>query len=197
MGKKITVGYRRRRLLRVSLLKVLTLQLAAFALAGGALYVIAELDLVKDFYSAHRSLESMRKLILPGLLLSSGLGFLLVSIFTWLGFRSYTRKLVGPIQRVEEMLQRLSRGDLTYTPAVVPDRQRWSLDDSADEMLEAYRKRLTEVQRLSKEVHNKILSLRYKTTGGEPLTLTELRGVTAILDTLCKQLNTSIKWFET
>ena len=184
-------------ILRRSLLKVLGLQTLALLAAGGALYNIVSLDFVKEFYSAHRSLESLQNLLLPALLISGGAALLLVALVTWLGFRSYSMKLIGPIQRVEEMLQRLSGGDLSYDPGAVPASERWSLDDSADEMLTAYRDRLMEAQRLSRDVHNAVLSLRYKATAGDTLTLQELREMSGILDVLCKQLTASIKWFET
>lgn len=195
--KKIKVGFRRRMILRRSLLKVLGLQTLALLAAGGALYNIVSLDFVKEFYSAHRSLESFQNLLLPALLISGGAALLLVALVTWLGFRSYSMKLIGPIQRVEKMLQRLSGGDLSYDPGAVPASERWSLDDSADEMLTAYRDRLMEAQRLSRDVHNAVLSLRYKATAGDTLTLQELREMSGTLDVLCKQLTASIKWFET
>jgi methyl-accepting chemotaxis protein len=193
---KIKVGFRRRMILRRSLLKVLGLQTLALLAAGGALYNIVSLDFVKEFYSAHRSLGSLQNLLLPALLISGGAAFLLMALVTWLGFRSYSRKLIGPIQRVEKMLQRLAGGDLSYDPTAVPASERWSLDDSADEMLTAYRDRLAEAQRLSRDVHNAVLSLRYKATAGDTLTLQELREMSVTLDVLCKQLTASIKWFE-
>ena len=95
------------------------------------------------------------------------------------------------------LLQRLSRGDLTYAAGVVPQRERSTLDDSADALLASFRDKIVEMQRLSKEVHNAVLALRYKATGSEQLTLKDLREVTGSIDLLCKKLSASIKWFET
>ena len=194
---RVESRYRGRRLMYRSLLAVLVLQLIAFALAGGVLYLVADLDLLREFYSAHRSLESLQQLIIPAILISAGVGFILTAFFTWLGFRAYGRRLIGPIRRADEMLQRLSVGDLAFTPAVVPPRERWSFDDSAETMLDAYRERMKELQRITKDVHNAVLALRYKATGSDALTLQELREATSALDLQCKKLTASIKWFET
>ena len=99
-------------------------------------------------------------------------------------------------ERADEMLRRLSRGDLSYVPAVLPDRERWALDDSAETMLAAFRERTNEVKQVTKELHHSVLSLRYKATGSDPLTLNELRDVTGTLDSLSKKLVNAVKWFE-
>ena len=197
MGEKVKSGSRvRRRLLRVMFV-VLGLQLVAFAAAGAALFTIIDLDLAKDFYSAHRSIKTARELLLPATLVSGGTGFVIAALATWLGFRAAAQRLTAPIRRADTLLQRLSRGDLTFSAGVVPQRERSTLDDSADVLLASFRDKILEMQGLSKEVHNPVLSLRYKATGAEQLTLKELREVTGSIDLLCKKLSTSVKWFET
>jgi methyl-accepting chemotaxis protein len=176
---------------------VFGLQLIAFAAAGVALFTIIDLDLAKDFYSAHRSIKTARDILLPATLVSGGAGFVIVALATWMGFRIAARRLTAPIQRADTLLQRLSKGDLTYSAGVVPQRERSTLDDSADALFASFRDKIVEMQRLSKDVHNTVLSLRYKATGSEQLTLKELREVTGSIDLLCKKLSTSIKWFET
>jgi len=176
---------------------VFGMELIAFAAAGTALFTIIDLDLAKDFYSAHRSIKTARDLLLPATLISGGAGFVIVALATWLGFRAAAQRLTAPIQRADSLVQRLTRGDLTYAAGVVPQRERSTLDDSADALLASFRDRILETQQLSKEVHNTVLSLRYKATSAEQLTLKELREVTGSIDLLCKKLSTSIKWFET
>jgi len=176
---------------------VLGLQLVAFVAAGIVFYAIMNLDLAKDFYSAHRSIRSARDLLLPATLVAGGAGFVIVALATWLGFRTSARKLTGPIRRADALLQRLSQGDMTYAAGVVSQRERSTLDDSADALLASFRDRILEMQQLSKEVHNAVLALRYKATGNEQLTLKELREATGSLDLLCKKLSAAVKWFET
>ena len=197
MADKIKSGSRvRRRLLRVMAV-VLGLQLVAFLAAGAALFTIMNLDLSRDFYSAHRSIKSARELLLPATLISSGAGFVIVALATWLGFRAAARRVSGPIGRADALLQRLAHGDMTYAAGVVSQRERSTLDDSADTLLASFRDKIIEMQRLSREVHNAVLALRYKATGNEQLTLNELREVTGSIDRLCKKLSAVIKWFET
>lgn len=186
----------RRRLLRVMAV-VLGLQLLAFIATGVALFTIMNLDLSRDFYSAHRSIKSAQELLLPATLISGGAGFVIVALATWLGFRAAARRVSGPISRADALLQRLAHGDMTYAAGVVSQRERSTLDDSADTLLASFRDKIFEMQRLSKEVHNAVLALRYKATGNEQLTLNELRQVTGSIDLLCKQLSAVIKWFET
>jgi methyl-accepting chemotaxis protein len=195
--QKIVLPPRARKLLRRALLIALSLQVVAFVVAGTVLVVMIDMDLTLEFYSAHRQIKSAQEILLPATAMAGAVGFFLVALVTWIGFRILTRQEAGPIQRADEMLRRLSRGDLSYTPAVLPDRERWALDDSAETMLAAFRERTNEVKQITKELHHSVLSLRYKATGSDPLTLNELRDVTGTLDRLSKKLVNAVKWFDT
>jgi methyl-accepting chemotaxis protein len=195
--KKVKAPPKGRKLLRRTLFVVLLLQLLAFVVAGAAFYFIGRLDIAKDFYSAHRSLKSIQNLLLPAAAVAGGAAFILVTVTTWVGFHSYSAKFALPILRADDMLKRLAHGDLTYTGGVLPSRQRWALDDSASAVLAAFREKVTDIQRLNREINNLTLSLSYKATSSEPLTLEELREAMASLDGLCKKLNNTLKWFET
>ena len=142
------------------MLVVLVLQFVAFLAAGAALFTIMKLDLSRDFYSAHRSIKDAQELLLPATLISGAAGFVIVTLATWLGFRAAARRVSRPIARADAVLQRLTRGDLTYAPGVVAQRDRSSLDDSADALLSSFRDRILEMQRLNKDVHNAVLALR-------------------------------------
>jgi methyl-accepting chemotaxis protein len=195
--EKTVLPPRARKLLRRALLVVLSLQLVAFVAAGTVLVVIIDLDLTREFYSAHRQIKSAQEMLLPAVATAGAICFFLVMLITWVGFRILSRQEAGPIQRADEMLRRLSRGDLSYVPAVLPDRERWALDDSTETMLAAFRERTNEVKQVTKELHHSVLSLRYKATGSDPLTLNELRDVTGTLDSLSKKLVNAVKWFDT
>ncbi len=195
--RKIILPPRARKLLRRALLIVLSLQFIAFVVAGTVLVAMIDLDLTREFYSAHRQIKSAQEILLPAALTAGAICFFLVALVTWMGFRSLSRQEADPIQRADEMLRRLSRGELSYVPAVLPDRERWALDDSAETMLAAFRERTKEVKQVTKELHHSVLSLRYKATGSDPLTLNELRDVTGTLDSLSKKLVNAVKWFDT
>ena len=195
--EKIVLPPRARKLLRGALLIVLPLQLVAFVVAGTVLVAMIDLDLTREFYSAHRQIKSAQEILLPAVMTAGAICFFLVGLVTWLGFRILSRQEAGPIQRADEMLRRLSRGDLSYVPSVLPDRERWALDDSAETMLTAFRERTNEVKQVTKELHHSVLSLRYKATGSDPLTLNELRDVTGTLDSLSKKLVNAVQWFDT
>jgi methyl-accepting chemotaxis protein len=195
--QRIILPPRARKLLRRALLIVLSLQFTAFAIAGTVLAAMIDLDLTREFYSAHRQIKSAQEILLPAVATAGALCFFLVALITWMGFRILSRQEAGPIQRADEMLRRLSRGDLSYTPAVLPDRERWALDDAAETMLASFREKTNEVKQVTKELHHSVLSLRYKATGSDPLTLNELRDVTGTLDSLSKKLVNAVKWFDT
>lgn len=197
MAEKVKSGSRvRKRLLRVMVV-VLGLQLLAFMAAGIVLFAVMDINLTGDFYSAHRSIKGARDLLLPATLTAGGVGFVITALSTWIGFRTAASKLTGPIRRADALLLRLAGGDMTYAAGVVSTRERSTLDDSADVLLATFRDKVLEMQRLSKDLHNAVLALRYKATGNEQLTLNELREVTGSLDLLCKQLTNILKWFET
>lgn len=195
--QKIILPPRARKLLRRALLIVLPLQFIAFVVAGTILVAIIDMDLTREFYSAHRQIKSAQDILLPAAVTAGTVCFFLVALVTWVGFRILSRQEAGPIQRADEMLRRLSRGDISYVPSVLPDRERWALDDSAETMLVAFRERTNEVKQVTKELHSSVLSLRYKATGSDPLTLNELRDVTGTLDRLSKKLVNAVKWFDT
>jgi methyl-accepting chemotaxis protein len=176
---------------------VLGLQTLGVVVAGVTFTVIVNLDLTSDFYSAHRSIKSAREMLLPAALAAGGAGLLIIVLATWFGFLTAARKLTGPIRRADALLQRLAGGDMTYSAGIVSARERSTLDDSADVLQAAFRDKIIEMQRLSRDLHNAVLSLRYKATGSEQLTLNELREVTGSLDLLCKKLTNVMKWFKT
>ena len=98
--------------------------------------------------------------------------------------------------RADALLQRMAQGSLTASPGVLTSGERWALDDSADAVLASVRERVLDIQRLNKDMNNTVLSLRYKTTGDETITLQELREIASTLDNQCKKVVETVKWFE-
>lgn len=175
---------------------VIVLQTAAFCVAGIVLYNLAALDLARDFYSAHRSLQAARGGLLPSTVAACAIGLVLASAAASFGLLYFTRRFTAPIMRADTMLKRMAQGSLASAPAVLTSTERWALDDSADALLASMRERILEIQRLNKEINNTVLSLRYKATGDETITLKELREIASTLDDQCKKVAGVVKWFE-
>jgi len=197
IGKKKKGGrFPGRKMLWKALAAVLFAQLLAFAFTAATLYYIEHLAMAKDFYSAHRSLSSAQLSVLPTVAFAAAAGFLVAAVSTWLGFRHCLQRLSVPLNRAAAILQRLARGKLSYSEETRPGRERWALDDSADAVMAAFSERVNDMQRSSRDIHNNVLALRYKATAAEPLTIKELQEATGEMDSLCKQLNAALKWFE-
>lgn len=188
--------FRGRKLFWKTLLIVLVLQTAAFCIAGFVLYQLAAIDLSRDFYSAHRSLQAARSALLPSTIAACVVGLILAAAGVSFGLLYFTRRFTAPIMRADAMLQRMAQGSLAILPGVLTSSERWALDDSADAVLASVREKILDIQRLNKDMNNAVLSLRYKTTGEETITLKELREIASTLDIQCKKVAETVKWFE-
>lgn len=183
-----------RRIFWRSIAALLIFQALGWILAAGIAYLISDVEMARDFYSAHQTVKVTWKLLVPALAVSAGIGFLVVGIGTGISIWRYSRRLSQPVRDLEGILLGLSQGQFPAVPAVPPKRP--GPADAAVEILQPLRARIQQVQHLSRDVQQSVLALNYRASGAEELTLKDLRVIAGQLDALTKDLYTAVKWFE-
>ena len=175
---------------------LLFLQVLGLAAAGAALYFIADQDLAADFFSAHKSITSVWEVLLPAILIAAVAAFVVIGGVSVLILRLYGRKFIEPIRRVEDVLHRIARGELSSAPLPGVRRDPWGLDNSSEVVLNSLRERVEDIRQITRDLHQSVMTLRYKATESDGLTLKELRTISLRLDALCKKMLNAVKWFE-
>ncbi len=175
-----------------SVAALLVFQAVGWALAAVLAYLIVSPDLAKDYFSAHRTVKAAWQLIVPGLAIAAGVGFLLVGIGSAVSVRSHSRRLLEPLHEIDGLLRGLGAGKMPE-PAADPGRPGVGGEFAA--ALEPLRAREQELQRLAREIQKVSLELNYRAAGTAAVTLKDLRAVSVRLDELSRELSRSSAWF--
>lgn len=177
-----------------SLAVLLVFQAAGWALAAGLAYLIAAPEMARDYYSAHETVKTTWKLLVPALAIAAAAGFLFVGLGSGIAVWRYSRRLHRPLQDLDGVLRRLAAGQISAPDAVPP--QSPGAASEAAALLTPLRERVLKLQQLSKDLQKTVLTLDYKASGAVELTLKDLREIAGQLDAIAKDLDVSIRWFE-
>lgn len=93
--------------------KVTAVILLGTALTGGLLYLLADKEFGRAFYSAHYQARSSWELLLPAVLVSSFVSMCLVALLAIFLTMYDSHRIGGPLYRFKANLERLGSGDLT------------------------------------------------------------------------------------
>ena len=181
--------------IRIALFSVLIL-LVSLAAVSAALYFMASQEVTKGFFSAHRDLYRIWEGLLPAVAVVSAVVWLLASLVLLLGLIQFKRSIERSGGGLLESLRRFSEGDFKVNPGDVPENHLKTVVEAGDEAARVLREHVQEVKSISAELHKAMLRLNYKAFEEEEITLSDLKHLSANLNTLSRELNNSLKWFE-
>jgi hypothetical protein len=180
---------------RVALFSILTL-LVSLAVVSSSLYFMASQEATKGFFSAHRDLYRVWEGLLPAAAIVSAVVWLLASLVLLLGLIRFKRSIERSGRGLLESLRQYSEGNFKVNPGDVPERNLKMVVEVGDEAARVLREHVQEVKSISAELHKAMLRLNYMAFEEEEITLSDLKHLSANLNTLSRELNNSLKWFE-
>lgn len=172
---------------------LLVFQAVGWGAAAGLAYLILSPELAKDYFSAHRTVKATWQLVVPGLAVAAGVGFLVVGVGSALSVWSHTRRLLEPLRRIGVLLGGLAEGRI---PRPGPAEKSPGLEHEVAVVLAPLRSHAEDIQRISRDIQKISLELNYRSAGTAELTLKDLRTLADKFDALSKELTRASGWFE-
>jgi len=172
---------------------LLVFQAVGWGCAAGLAYLILSPELAKDYFSAHRTVKATWQLVVPGLAIAAGVGFLVVGLGSALSVWSHTRRLIAPLRQLDALLGGLAEGRI---PRPGPAAGVPGTEHEVALALAPLRAHVEDLQRLSREIQKVSLELNYRSAGTTGVTLKDLRALADKFDALSKELTRASDWFE-
>ncbi len=172
---------------------LLVFQALGWGCAAGLAYLILSPELAKDYFSAHRTVKATWQLVVPALAVSAGVGFLVVGIGSALSVWRYSRRLLEPLRRIDQLLRGLAEGRI---PRPGPADKASGAEPEVAAVLEPLQAHVEEIRRISREIQKVSLELNYRSAGTTAVTLKDLRVLADRIDALSKELTRASGWFE-
>jgi HAMP domain-containing protein len=120
------------------------------AITGLILLIVTNRDLTASYMSAHLAIKNVQEIILPTLVLVDLLGLILgaaVLLF-------YTHRIAGPVYRLCQILQHVSRGDLSQDVSFRQADYLQELAAAASRMMAQMRIRVGDMQKQASILEN-------------------------------------------
>jgi len=115
-------------------------------LTGGILYVLANQEFGRAFYSAHYQARSSWELLLPAVLVSSFVSMTLVAAAATVLTLYSSHKIGGPLYRFRANLQAIGDGDLTLVTRLREGDELQGFTEAMNDMTRRLRERVREAR---------------------------------------------------
>lgn len=171
---------------------LLVFQALCWGGAAALAWLILSPELAKDYFSAHHTVKAISRLVVPGLATAAGIGFVVAGIGSALSVWSYSRRLLGSLRPLDDLIRSLGSGRI---PASGEGKGSRTAAEEAAVSLEPLRTHVGDLQRLVRDLEKVSLELNYRTAGTGEVTLKDLRAIAAQLDALAKALSRNAGWF--
>jgi len=174
-----------------ALVTLLLFQALCWGGAAALAWLIVSPGLAKDYFSAHSTIKAASRLLVPGLAVAAGVGFLVAGAGSALSVWSYSRRLLASLHPVDDLLRSIGAGRIPVAgPAAGP-----GAAGEAAAALEPLRAHVLELKQHVLELQKVSRDLNFRSSGGAEVTLKDLRALAAQLDALSKALSRSAGWF--
>lgn len=142
------------------LLKICSLWAGGTLLLCSLLYFLADEELGRSFYSVHLRIRNTWRILLPAVLLSGGISFLLTITGTLFLALRQSHRLGGPIYKFNVLFSKLEAGSYATDFRFREGDLLYGLGESYRNALQANRERIRSVQDLSRKADASSRELR-------------------------------------
>lgn len=134
--------------------KMTALVVAGTAMTGGILYLLADQEFGRAFYSAHYQARSSWELLLPAVLVSSFASMGVVAALAVVMTLYDSHRIGGPLYRFRMNLKAVGEGDLTLVTRLREGDELQSLTEAMNDMTRGLRERLLAVHEAARELED-------------------------------------------
>ncbi|MBI5017004.1 MAG: methyl-accepting chemotaxis protein [Deltaproteobacteria bacterium] len=140
--------------------KVTAVILLGTGLTGGLLYLLADKEFGRAFYSAHYQARSSWELLLPAVLVASFVSMCVVALLAIFLTLYDSHRIGGPLYRFKANLERVGRGDLTLVTRLRDGDELQSLTEAMNAMTRALADKVSGIREAEQEVHRALEAAR-------------------------------------
>lgn len=178
------------------ILKICSVWAGGTLLLCGLLYFLADEELGRSFYSVHLRIRNTWRILLPAVLLSGGISFLLTIAATLFLSLRQSHRLGGPIYKFTTLFSNLEAGSFSSDFRFRDGDLLYGLGESYRSALQANRERIRNVQELSLKAQSSVRDLEaklilYPLSPEEKLLLVEAAGLVGRLREASSSLDTA------
>ncbi|MEW6487244.1 MAG: methyl-accepting chemotaxis protein [Thermodesulfobacteriota bacterium] len=134
--------------------KMTALVVAGTALTGGLLYLLADQEFGRAFYSAHYQARSSWELLLPAVLVSSFASMGVVAALAVVLTLYDSHRIGGPLYRFRVNLKAVGEGDLTLVTRLREGDELQPLTEAMNDMTRGLREKLLAVHEAARELED-------------------------------------------
>ncbi len=146
--------------------KVTAVIVMGTALTGGLLYLFADQEFGRAFFSAHYQARSSWELLLPAVLAASFLAMCLVAVVAVVLTLYDSHKIGGPLYRFQLNLRSIAEGDLTLVTRLRASDELQPLTEAMNELTRSLRDKVQQVQAADEELRLHLGEARGVLDGG-------------------------------
>ncbi|MHB8767167.1 MAG: hypothetical protein ACYDA8_22890, partial [Deferrisomatales bacterium] len=158
------------------------------ALTGLLLYLLAEQEFGRAFYSAHYQARSSWELLLPAVLASSFLSMCLVAVVAVVLTLYDSHRIGGPLYRFRANLEAIGNGDLTLVTHLREGDELQSFTEAMNGMTQGLRSRAVQAREADEALRRVLAEARGALEAGRPLGAPDLARVEAAEEALRQAL---------
>ncbi|GAB4265627.1 MAG: hypothetical protein Kow0092_18100 [Deferrisomatales bacterium] len=148
------------------IVQVTAVVVAGTALTGGLLYVLADREFGRAFFSAHYQARSSWELLLPAVLAASFVAMGLVAALAVVLTLYDSHRIGGPLYRFKANLRDIGGGNLLLETRLRERDELQSLTEAMNEMTGALREKVLAVRRAHEALHRDLSALARSGTAG-------------------------------
>ncbi len=146
--------------------KMTVLVVLGTALTGGILYVLANQEFGRAFYSAHYQARSSWELLLPAVLAASFVSMALVAAGAAVLTLYDSHRIGGPLYRFQANLRAIGQGDLTLVTRLRKGDELQGFTDAMNEMTRSLRDRVHRARQAQEDLRVLLAEARGVVEGG-------------------------------
>ena len=149
--------------------KVTTVVVLGTILTGGLLYLLADREFGRAFYSAHYQARSSWELLLPAVLVSCFVSMCIVALLAVVLTLYDSHRIGGPLYRFRANLKTIGGGDLTLVTHLRDGDELRPLTETMNQMTQSLRTRVVAATTAEKELETALSEARQALGRGEPM----------------------------
>lgn len=154
--------------------KVTTVVVVGTAVSGGLLYLLADREFGRAFYSAHFQARGSWELLLPAVLVASFVAMCLVAGVAVLLTLYDSHRIGGPLYRFKANLRTLGDGDLTLITRLRERDELQPLTEAMNQMTRSLREKVSAAKETNRELRTLLTETRTRLDSGHVFGVEEL-----------------------
>ncbi|MGA1868816.1 MAG: hypothetical protein ACMUJM_09725 [bacterium] len=173
----------------------LCLVLAGSVISGTIFYFKTNVELGEEYGKAHSKLKKTGEVIQPNLVVSFGVGIILVALATIMLTVLVSHKVAGPLYRFENSAREISKGNLSINTRIRDSDQTQELSDAFTAMTEQLREKIGDIKGRSNILNQKLSEFTHVVDSKKKIARDEIIGQLDEINKMSSELENCLQFF--